>query len=1239
MGGNTISTSDTRVEALTLQSSVIGACIPIVYGTNRVPGNLIWYGGFKAIPHTTSSGGKGGGIKTQNTTYTYQASVLMAIAQGQVRDITTIWRDKEVITGGQLVNPPNSTSENFTLAAGLGAWCTPVTVSHSSDYFAPNAVRLTLAGGFLAEGSDFTRVGATYTFRAGLAGRTVQILYFYGSQTISGNTAMQQIGVTLQKGAMDQTALGWMTSSFPTSAYNYHGLAYVGAQNYDLGTGAKIQNHSFEVEGIGARTVTAGLLDVDPQLFLSDILTNGRYGAHMPSSVIPDLTTWSTYCRASNTLLSPFLDAQVRAADLVEQVASLTNTAPVWSGGTLKMIPYGDQALTGNGATYTPNVTPVYDIGDDQWLANGSEDPIKITRKAPSDQYNHIRVEFKNRANYYNTEVEEAKDDADIATYGLRTMQTISAPWVTTRAVARVVAQMALQRSLNITAQYEFLLPWSYILLEPMDLVTVTDVTLGLNQYAVRITEWNEDDNGIAIVAEDFPIGVASAALYPSQNNSGFLHNYLVSPGSVSAPVIFEAPVTLPSTGLEVYAAVAGASANWGGCNVWVSMDGTNYRRVQTIYGGARYGKLTSVVSSSVGITTTGTLQSGSAADSAALTTLCYIGGASPEYLAYTTATLTGAGAYTLAGLTRGGYSTNGSAAHAINDPFVRIDESIARTGALDLSMIGKAIYLKFTSFNIYGGAEESIASVTQYAYTITGAMVQLPPSAVTSVSAVIEKVGVRLTCAKNPEPDVVAYEWRVGSVWGTATVLDRNAGTSYLWGMQPPGTYTVWVAARDIFNNLSTPVSASVVVNAASVTGISATIAATDLVLTWTGVPASFAIGSYELRYGLVYASATSIATATVTRHVRRIDWSGLQRWWITPIDVQGNAGTPSSIDVTVTAPGAIIPGTPSKPSTETIDNNVLLYWTAPSTGSLPIDRYEVRKGASWAAGATVGSNGNSTFTAIFEQASGTFTYWIAAYDTAGNIGTPTSIVATVSQPPDYILRSNIDSTFTGTYSNTWLEGGVIYGPSDSAATWATHFSGNAWASPDAQNTAGYPLYFEPSATSGYYEEVFDYGAVLPATTVTATVNSTLITGAVTITPLISWKKLVGDAWTDLAPGVSSALLTTFQFIKVRYTLTGTGGLNLAKITGINVKLNVKLRQDSGAVASVAVGGTAVTFGYPFIAADTPIFQPGGSTPLIPVVIYAGGANPTGFTIKLFSTAGVDVGGASGGSWTVRGY
>lgn len=72
-GTTTISSSETKAEALKLQSSAYGATVPIVHGTARIAGNMIDYGDFRAIAWTQvqEQGGKGGGgVRTENTTYT-----------------------------------------------------------------------------------------------------------------------------------------------------------------------------------------------------------------------------------------------------------------------------------------------------------------------------------------------------------------------------------------------------------------------------------------------------------------------------------------------------------------------------------------------------------------------------------------------------------------------------------------------------------------------------------------------------------------------------------------------------------------------------------------------------------------------------------------------------------------------------------------------------------------------------------------------------------------------------------------------------------------------------------------------------------------------------------------------------------------------------------------------------------------------------------------------------------------
>jgi hypothetical protein len=795
------------------------------------------------------------------------------------------------------------------------------------------------------------------------------------------------------------------------------------------------------------------------------------------------------------------------------------------------------------------------------------------------------------------------------------------------------LAQIILQRSLNISGSGTLKLPWAYCLLECMDLVTITDAALGFQKLPVRITAIGENEEGdLELEIEDWPLGSAHATLYPSQISSGFQHNYNVAPGAVSAPVFLEAPVERTTTGLEVYAAVKGGGVNWGGCNVWVSLDGTTYRRVATVNGAARYGTITGPVSGgALPVSTSGQLVNASAADAAALSSLCWVGGATPEYLAYTTATLTGAGAYTLGGLVRGGFGSSAAAAHTTGDPFVRVDDALARSGSLDLGYIGKTIYFKFTSFNLYGAAEESLATVTAYTYTITGNMAALPPSTPTGLAYAAEPFGIRLSCAKNPEPDVVGYEWRTGSTWASATPLEKHGGTSYLWAVQFAGSATVWVAAVDALGNLSTPASMVVTVSAGSLSSFTATLAGTDMQLDYAGVAGAFAIDGYEIRYGDTFATATVVGYFKITRHVRRVDWGGARRWWGVPVDVKGNYGTPTSVDTVVTIPGPV-----TSTRADVVDNNALLYWSAPATGSLPIDRYEVRKGASWAAGTVVGSNGNSTFTTVFEQQSGTYSYWVAPWDSAGNMGTPVAIPATIAQPPDYILRTQINSSFAGTLTGMYVENGALIGPANTTETFAQHFANNAWASPQDQINAGYPLYIEPSAASGSYDETFDYGAVLPATTITLTLGTTPIVGTVATSVQIYYKTALGDAWTAAAAGAYSVLANNFRYVRVVVTFAGVAGANLISLNSLTLKLANKLKTDSGA-GTAAVGGSVVSFNVAFVSADTPLVQPAGSTPLIPVVIYSGGANPTGFTVRLYNTSGADVGGTF--SWTARGY
>jgi hypothetical protein len=90
-----------RLGDLKVQSSTYGNAIPIVYGSMRLAGNMIWSTPIIETAHVTSqeSGGKGfGGSQTvNNTSYTYSQSFAIALCEGVIIGVRKIWANGEII--------------------------------------------------------------------------------------------------------------------------------------------------------------------------------------------------------------------------------------------------------------------------------------------------------------------------------------------------------------------------------------------------------------------------------------------------------------------------------------------------------------------------------------------------------------------------------------------------------------------------------------------------------------------------------------------------------------------------------------------------------------------------------------------------------------------------------------------------------------------------------------------------------------------------------------------------------------------------------------------------------------------------------------------------------------------------------------------------------------------------------------------------------------------------------------
>lgn len=1144
---------------LQLQTSAMGVPVPILWGTQRVSGNLIWYSNFQAIPHVTTSDAGGGGGK-----------------------------------GGDGSTATSSTSYTYQVAAALGLTEGPITASSNTAWSGKNV------------------------------------------------TTLSALGFTLKNGEYDGTQTPWsfLTTNYPAEALEYRGHAYVANSAIDLGNSASLPNLSFELVGrlpydydaIDNPQPDANMADV-----VEDWLTNANYGVLFPSANIDDLTNYSDYVRATGLLMSPLLKEQSEARQTLDLWMQVTNTGPVWSENLLKLIPYGDSTVSGNGVTYTPVVTAVADFTDDDYLPpSRDEDPVACVRKTTADAFNSVQVEYLDRSNAYNVAICEVKDQASIEANGLRPYKPISAHMITSIDVATTVAQLILQRVCYIRNTYKFKTSWvKGLLLEPMDIVTLTDSGLGLSVYPVRILSVDEANDEFTITAEEFPLGVASPASITSQSGSGAQLDYNVSPGSVMPPAFLEAPVSQASTGLAIGVAVTGNDPNWGGCSVYVSYDGDSYRLSGTVSGGSRYGTITANMSAAASqlanaalVGNGGTIVSGTTLDATNLATACCI---ADEYCAYTTSTMTSANHYSLTMLTRGAEGSV-AAAHLSGVQFVRIDDTITWGDPLPLSRIGTQIYFKFPSFNLYGGGGQSLADVPAYSYTIRGAQALLPPSDVTGFSNSLDSVaGIKLSWTDITDGDRLDYEIRVGASWAAGVLVARLAATSLIIPPLAAGTYTYWIAARDQFLNYSTtPASTVATINAVGVPSVAAVVTGANYVLTWAAPTSAFAIDHYVVRYGADYASGTEVGQVKGTTLQAPVNFSGTRNFWVAAVDSAGNTSSAALATINIANPAAITA------TAQVVDNNVLLYWTAPVTGTLPILTYEIRSGATYGASTLVGTKAG-LFTNLFETVAGTYTYWITAIDTGGNYGTPASVSATMSQPPDYVLLNDYNSAFGGTFSNAVLDAGAVVLPINTTETYGDHFTTGGWATPQDQIDAGYPIYIEPSQSTGYYEEIVDYGTVIASSKITLTPTYQTIAGTPGVDVTVSYSN---DGITYTSPVSALTLFaTSFQYVKFRFTVTSSGGDDLVSLSAFNVRLDVKEQSESSFLSCVSTdaGGTTYTFTKTWLDVNSITATAQGTNNYIVVVNFTDAPNPTSAKFLVFNAAGTRVSADIG--LLIRGY
>lgn len=547
-------------------------------------------------------------------------------------------------------------------------------------------------------------------------------------------TTLSELNMTSFLGNYSQTAWGYLTTNHPTQALNYRGLAYMAAGPLQLGTSQELPNINFEVT-FSYNGAISGYPDADPKDVVTDLLTNVNYGLNFPSGLIGNLTTFSNYCKAVGLVVSPVLSDSTTANTFFDDLLRAVNSEMVWSNGLLTIVPRGDYTLTAHGFTYTAPSSAQFNLTDSDLLPNqasnpgssagsSSTDPIVVTRRPQQDQKNYIRVEYLYRTGQYDPAIMEAKDDALIQAVGVQA-QTYTSHFFCDPLPAGQSAYLQLIRE-QIRNSYAFTLDPMYILLDPMDIVSLTDSKLGLSNQWVRIMEITENNDGsLSVIAEEYPAATNNSPTYTVPDNSGFIPDYNADPGNISTPMIFCPPLSLTNGANEVWIAASGNSTIWGGCQVWASSGNSTYSLVGEIPRGCRQGVTTNSVSrvadpdstSTVSVNLTesqGTLVSVTSGEKDAFDTLSYLGG---ELIAYQYANLTSSYNYDLGTLRRGAYGTQ-ITSHSSNTQFARLDGTILKL-PFDAARLGEVNYFKFPSVNLWGQGAQSLGNVTQYTVTM----------------------------------------------------------------------------------------------------------------------------------------------------------------------------------------------------------------------------------------------------------------------------------------------------------------------------------------------------------------------------------------------------------------------------------------------------------------------------------------------------------------------------------------
>ncbi|MFA4971855.1 MAG: phage tail protein [bacterium] len=540
------------------------------------------------------------------------------------------------------------------------------------------------------------------------------------THTFYSGTGAQTVDAYLAAALETDQQTAWLGPAPPGGtpagpAFPY--TAYVIFPQLSLGYGSNMPAISFEVERYDLTDndrLDATLLvthpydadhDMNPALIIADFLTHTRYGLSVLASDIDwaSFIDAANFCHNNGLYISPILAQNQDGLRHIEELLTYFDGMLVYSQGQLHL------KVRSQPATTIP-ITP------DDYMEGAA---ATLSRQGIRDAKNTIRIEWQDRANGYGTAVTEAKDGWVVGRSGANPEQ-ISLPAFKTRTpTERMAGRMLLMASTPTIAIKLGLAPREF-LIEPGDVLEVTDPSLDLDHQYFRVVSVSEDKDG--------SMAVSAVLEYPEGLE---LYGYSSEPGAgtVGTADLYgdpgDAVVTVVETwqhgffGQGSFVVHAGSHhPSYAGSEVHVSVDGGNTFAYagRTTTRSAQGATLTLLLAGGADLqpaatvevdigATGGTLESTTAAG---LTNEEKLVNIEDEVIAYQTATLIAANQYRLTGLYRGRQST-ARVDHGIGSSFCYLNPRALQVD-FPATLQGETVVFKVASINHAGEAQDLAA-------------------------------------------------------------------------------------------------------------------------------------------------------------------------------------------------------------------------------------------------------------------------------------------------------------------------------------------------------------------------------------------------------------------------------------------------------------------------------------------------------------------------------------------------